>query len=96
MKTNNPARHSLRSLLKPLLAIAAAAVFVIIPAAAQGQIFVSGGKGNNVIGKYNLNGSPVNASLISAGLDTPEFIAVSESNLFVMNVNSGILGKVHA
>ena len=41
--------------------------------------------GNNTVGVYGLDGSTVNASLISSGLYDPETIAFSGTNLFVVN-----------
>jgi hypothetical protein len=41
--------------------------------------------GNNTVGVYGLDGSTVNASLISSGLNDPETIAFSGTNLFVVN-----------
>jgi hypothetical protein len=47
--------------------------------------------GANTIGEYTTAGATVNASLIS-GLNGPVGIAVSGSNLFVVNLNTGTYG----
>ena len=44
--------------------------------------------GNNTIGEYGLDGSIINASLISSGLNLPETIAFSGNDLFVVNGNT--------
>jgi len=55
------------------------------------NIYVSN-LGDNTIGEYGLDGSTVNASLIS-GLDGPEGIAISGNDLFVANNGSGTIGE---
>src|SRR5580704_9675308 len=46
----------------------------------------------DVVGEYGLDGSTVNASLIS-GLDSPNGIAISGDDLFVANAGSGTIGE---
>jgi hypothetical protein len=76
--------HGLSGLLAALLGL--------LPiSAAHAQIFVANFYGDSV-GEYNLDGSTVNASLIS-GLDNPEGIAVSGSDLFVTNSGNGTIGE---
>lgn len=53
------------------------------------DIFVASASGT--IGEYGLDGSPVNASLIS-GLASPSGIAVSGNDVFVAN-NNGTIGE---
>ena len=48
---------------------------------------------NNTIGEYNLNGSPVNASLITSGVSEPYGIAISGNDLFV--AAETIYGNAH-
>jgi len=48
--------------------------------------------GNGTIGEYGLDGSVVNASLIT-GLDFPNSIAISGNDMFVVNYLSGIIGE---
>ena len=57
----------------------------------SGQIFVSN-NGNGTIGEYNLDGTTVNASLVSA-LHGAQGVAVSGSDLFVANFSSGTIGE---
>lgn len=49
----------------------------------------------NTIGAYTTSGATVNPALIS-GLDTPNDIAVSGSNLFVANLTGGTIGEYTA
>jgi hypothetical protein len=73
------------------LAVALLAMLVT----ARGQIFVSvnnGFNGLSAVGEYNLNGTPVNTSLIT-GLNVPSGIVVSGGNLFVANAGSGTIGE---
>src|SRR5579862_1488116 len=58
----------------------------------RAQIFVTN-SGNNTIGEYNLDGSVVNASLVSSGLFAPEGVAVSGSDLFVTSFDGETLGE---
>ncbi len=57
----------------------------------KAQIYV-GNSGTGTIGEYNLNGTTINASLIS-GVEYPTSIAISGTNLFVANSASGIIGE---
>src|SRR5208337_3470130 len=69
-----------------------AAALCAVPTAARGQIFQAndnGFTGLGSIGEYNLDGTPINASLIT-GLYLPQGIAASGSNLFVANGSGGI------
>jgi streptogramin lyase len=83
---------------KPTLArrlavrLAVAVAVCAAPSAALSQIFVSSYHAVDTgiihdtvssIGKYNLDGTPIDASLISYGLDAPNGITVSGSSLFV-------------
>jgi len=59
--------------------------------AAHGQIFVTGDgftANSGTVSEYNFDGTMVNASLIS-GLDSPIGIAISGSDLFVVNEGHG-------
>jgi hypothetical protein len=61
----------------------------------SGQIFVvNSGTSPDVgtIGEYNTDGTTVNASLVS-GLDEPDGIVLSGSDLFVVNSGAGALGE---
>jgi hypothetical protein len=51
-------------------------------------------EGSNTVGVYGLDGSTINASLISSGLDGPETISFSGTNLFVVNGNVSEDGTV--
>ena len=66
---------------------------------AHGQIFEvnqnsasNNGIGTGTIGEYNLDGTTVNAALVS-GLNVAEGLAMSGSNLYVTNYGSGTIGK---
>ncbi len=64
---------------------------LILASAAQAQIYITSETGNSV-GKYNLDGTPINSSLIT-GLNGPAGIAVSGSDVFVANSGSGTIGE---
>ncbi len=64
-------------------------VLALLAGAAHGQIFVNYGNG---IGVFSACGVPVNTNFIS-GLDTPQGIAVSGTNIFVANYGAGTIGK---
>ena len=49
--------------------------------------------GNGTVGEYNLDGSVVNASLIS-GLTQPSDLSVANGDLYVSSLGSGNQGKV--
>lgn len=53
------------------------------------DIYVDNG---NAMSEYGLDGSTVNASLIT-GLNVPEGIALSGNDLFVANIQSGTIGE---
>ncbi len=55
-----------------------------------GQIFVT--DGINTVGEYTTSGATVNASLIS-GLNNPQGMAVSGSDLFVTNIGADTIGE---
>ncbi|MGA2439745.1 MAG: PEP-CTERM sorting domain-containing protein [Tepidisphaeraceae bacterium] len=74
-----------------IMALVLSAGAALMPAAAHGQIFVVN-YGNGTIGEYGLDGSTVNASLVS-GLSSPSDIAVSGSDLFVANFGSDTIGE---
>jgi len=76
----------------PVAACALAAASILTPAAARGQIFVTNWQ-NSTVGAYGLDGTPINPSLIS-GLNAPTGIAVSGSDIFVVNGGSGADGYV--
>jgi len=64
---------------------------LVLAAAVKAQnIYVANG-GNGAIGEYGPNGSVINASLIS-GLNEPEEMAISGSDLFVPNYTQRING----
>jgi DNA-binding beta-propeller fold protein YncE len=48
---------------------------------------------NGTIGKYNLDGTVVNAGLVMGLGSTPEGVAVSGTDLFVANPGNGTIGK---
>lgn len=52
--------------------------------------FGSGGPGS--AGRYDFDGTPINASLVT-GLNAPFGIAASSSNLFITNNDTGVVGK---
>jgi DNA-binding beta-propeller fold protein YncE len=79
-----------------LIRLAAVGVLVCVPDFARSQIFVSNNDFANVIspsggsvGTYALDGTTMNAALITDGFDGPRGIAVSGSNLFVANSGFG-------
>ena len=67
-----------------------------LPTLKAQNLYVANGydgyEGNN-IGEYQLNGSTVNASLISSGLDDPNGIAISGNDLFVVNQFNSTIGE---
>ena len=83
------------SVLAAILAVPA----VAMPATAGGQIFATNDEGFDYnIREYTTSGATVNASLIPGGLSVPLGIAMSGSNLFVVNQglfvgNSGTIGE---
>ena len=76
-----------------IMALALLAGAALMPATAQGDIFVT--NYNGTVGEYTTSGATVNASLVS-GLYEPMGIAVSGSNLFVANYSSGTIGEYDA
>jgi hypothetical protein len=74
-----------------IMALVLSAGAALTPATARGQIFVAN-EGNGTIGEYNLDGTTVNASLIS-GLNDPWAIVVSGSDLFEANLGSSTIGE---
>jgi hypothetical protein len=62
-----------------------------MPGTAHAQIFVAN-PGSDTIGEYNLDGTTVNASLVS-GLNIPEGIAVSGGDLFVVDFGNNTIGE---
>jgi len=58
---------------------------------AHAQIFVTN-YSSNAIGEYNLDGTTINASLVS-GLDGPEGLALSGNDLYVANLGNGRLAN---
>jgi hypothetical protein len=77
-------RHARAGLFAVLLGLFSAG------AARADEIFVTNA-GADTIGEYTTAGATVNAALIS-GLNFPEGIALSGSDLFV--VNSGVTGRI--
>src|SRR5437870_11200529 len=67
----------------------------LLVAQAHGQIFVSS-PSNGTVGEYNLDGTTVNASLIT-GLTGPAGLALSGNKLYaVTDVGSGTVGEYDA
>jgi hypothetical protein len=85
LKMKTPAR------LLVVTGLTLCAAFWALSGTAHAQIFVAN-LGDGTIGEYNLDGSTVNASLIS-GLDKPYGIAVSGGDLFVANNGNGTIGE---
>jgi DNA-binding beta-propeller fold protein YncE len=56
------------------------------------DMYVANGN-NNTIGAYGLDGSTVDARLVSSGLDDPTGIAVSGNDLFVANFLNNTIGE---
>jgi hypothetical protein len=74
-----------------IMALALSAAAALTPATARGQIFVTGRSGT--IGEYNLDGTTVNASLVS-GLPTLSYaLAISSSDMFVSNADNKMIGE---
>jgi len=72
--------------------IGAGAVLVVLGCVvfpARGQIFIAG---SGKVGEYNLDGTTVNASLIT-GLNGPTGIVASGGNLYVFSSGTGVIGK---
>jgi hypothetical protein len=88
-------RHS-RCLLKMLVVFASV---LWLPSSVSAQIFVTNNAGagpqinGGIVGKYNLDGTPVNTSLITV-LNGPAGIAVLGSSLYVVNYGFGFGGAV--
>ena len=59
----------------------------------KGQNLYIVDSGNNTIGEYGLDGSVVNSSLISSGLNLPETIAFSGNDLFIVNGDADTIGE---
>jgi len=57
------------------------------------SIIFNGADGIGTIGKYNLDGTVVNASLITNITGYPQNLAISDTNIFVASGNSGVIGK---
>ncbi len=80
---------------KIMLGLGAAAALAtgsaLMPASARGNIFVTNFS-NNTIGEYTNAGGTVNASLVT-GLDEPNGIAVSGSDLFELNTANNTIGE---
>jgi len=74
-----------------IMALVLWAGVALTSATARGQIFVAN-DGNGTIGEYNLDGTTVNASLVS-GLSYPRDIAISGSDLFVTNEFGNAIGE---
>ncbi len=68
------------------------ALACILAATLKAQDLYVVNNGSNKIGEYRLDGSTVNASLIS-GLNYPQGIAISGTNLFVSSYGNGTIGK---
>ena len=58
----------------------------------KAQNLYVGTHGNDTIGAYGMDGSTVDASLIT-GLDGPEGIAISGNDVFIANFTSGTIGE---
>jgi hypothetical protein len=62
----------------------------LCPLVAQGQIFVLN---NGSIGEYNADGTTINTNLISGLNNNPDAIAISGSNLYVLNFGTTYIGN---
>ena len=82
-------KTTIRTLWTGLLAVL---LGTLLAGHAHGQIFVSD-YANGTVSAYNLDGTPVNASLIT-GLNQPTGIALSGNNLYVITLDGGINGTV--
>jgi hypothetical protein len=76
---------------KARLGLVAIALAGFPTADVRAQIFIVNHSGNT-IGEYSTNGSVINASWIK-GLNGPEGIVISGTNLFVANLNGGTIGE---
>jgi hypothetical protein len=86
MKTRSFARIKLqRNSTASIAAVCVALNGLLLINAAHAQIYVGNG-GNDTIGEYNLDGTPINPSLISLAAG-PSSIAISGTNLFVGESN---------
>jgi len=67
--------------------------FWAMPGTAHGQIYVAN-YGISTIGEYTTSGAPVGSgTLVSSGLDLPNGIAVSGSDIFVTNLGNNTIGE---
>ena len=64
-----------------------------MPGTARGQIIYESDNTTGTVGEYNLDGTPINASLIT-GLNQPLGIAVAGNNLYVITLDGGTIGTV--
>src|SRR5438552_3633452 len=78
-------------LLALLLGAVAAVALCSAPSTARGQIFV-GNTSSDSVSEYSVSGAPV-VPLLFGGLHNPTGIAVSGSNVFVVNNSNGTVGK---
>jgi hypothetical protein len=86
----------MKTSLRPLVitGLTACAALWAMPGTAHAQIYVTGGAYvSGAIGEYNLDGTPVNSSLVS-GLNFPIGIAVSGGDLFVASSGTGGNGTI--
>lgn len=90
-----PQMNSLNmKMTKMVFGLALALTFGLTATLKAQNIYVTtdqGTLGSGAIGEYGLNGSTINASLVS-GLNSNEGIAISGNNLFVANLNNGTVG----
>ena len=70
-----------------------AVCLALLAGTARGQVFV-GSSSVGTIGKYEINGTTLNASLIS-GLNGPMALAVDGTSLFVANYGAGTIGEYY-
>ena len=78
-------RRQISVMVRGLLAVATAILVCWHLPQTQAQMFVvssNGFAGDGSVGEYQLNGTPINASLIT-GLHLPQGIAVSGADLFI-------------
>ena len=92
MKMNNPLRLFYKSLLNPFFTVAATTVFFSTSGLTHAQIFVAGGKTQDLVSEFSLDGTTLNGSLIP-GLHYPSGIALSGTDLFVTNAGNGTVGR---
>ena len=62
----------------------------------QAQSFYVSLPDSNTVGEYSPGGGPINAKLITTGLNRPIWMAVSGNTLFVANTANGTIGAFNA